>query len=215
MLFMDGAAVYAGKTDTRHGFRDRLGRHHYTLQHRQGINLSRMSFKAVRVMVFSNFDAEAILINELRRVTPDALPWNDTGFGSNDPGHNREFEEPGDFDRENPINLDVPLHPAPLGPGSTPVLKALAAMKDALPYTFRYETDPQPSGRAGHYKKGHADQRAAPPMTFPMGPLTLRSFLLEVLRVLPEGWRVTVFSGRVILYKEATTYRYALESFAR
>lgn len=215
MLFLDGAAVYAGKTDTRHGFRDRLGRHHYTLQHRQRIDCARMSFKAVRIMVFSNFDAEAILIDELRRVSPGALPWNDTGFGSNDPGHNREYEEPGDFDRANPINIDMPLDPVPLNPGPMPVLQALIAMKDALPYTFRYETDPKPNGKTGHYKTGHVDQRRARPMRVPVGPLTLRRFLTEVLRVLPEGWRVTVFPGRVILYKEPTAYRYALESFTK
>lgn len=213
MLFRDGAAVYAGKTDTRHGFRDRLARHHYTLQHRRGVDVSRMAFKAVRVMVFSNFDVEAILISELRRATSGALPWNDSGFGSNDPGHNREFEEPGDFDREAPINLDVPLDPVPFGPGAIPMLRALVAMKDALPYTFRYETDLLPSGKPSHYRKGHVDQRGAPSMEIPAGPLTLRIFLHEALRVLPDGWRVTVFPGRVILYKEATAYRYALESF--
>lgn len=215
MLFLDGAAMYAGKTDTRHGFRDRLGRHHYTLQHRKGVDISRMAFKAVRIMVFSNFDAEAILIGELRRVTRGALPWNDTGFGSNDPGHNREFEEPGDFDRQNPINLDVVLDPALFSPGQIAVLPALVTMKDALPYTFRYETDILATGKASHYRKGHTDQRNAPPMLIPAGQLTLRKFLKEVLQVLPDGWRVTVFPGRVILYKETTAYRYALEYFTK
>jgi hypothetical protein len=58
MLFLGGRPVYAGKTDTRHGFRDRLSRHHFTLQHRHSVDIAGMSFKAVRIMVFSNFDVE-------------------------------------------------------------------------------------------------------------------------------------------------------------
>ena len=62
VLFHLGRPVYAGKTDARHGFRNRLERHWYTLQHRHNLQIGDMGFKAVRVMVFSNFDVETILI---------------------------------------------------------------------------------------------------------------------------------------------------------
>ena len=216
MLFLEDKPMYAGKTDTRHGFRDRLGRHHFTLQHRAGIDTSRMRFKAVRIMVFSNFDVEAILIGELRRSDTTALPWNDTGFGSNDPGHNREFEEPGDFDRTNPINLDQPLEPPTLPQGPMALLAALIAMKTWLPYTFRYETDLGPNGKPISYRRGHADYNlATSSMNIPAAPFTMRDFLKESLRALPDGWRVTVFPGRVILYKEHEPYKYATETFTK
>ena len=216
MLFHSGRPVYAGKTDTRHGFRDRLTRHHFTLQHRHGVDIADMSFKAVRIMVFSNFDVEAILIHEMRKADSAALPWNDTGFGSNDPGHNREFEEPGDFDRANFINIDRLLDPPLLSPGEIPLLDALIAMKEGLPYTFRYETDLRANNRPSRYTQGHSDyQLPTSVINIPAEPLTLRNFLMLALAVLPDGWRATVFPGRVILYKEVTAYQYAIEAFTR
>ena len=216
ILHLDGLPVYAGKTDTRHGFRDRLLRHHFTLQHRQNIDIDSITFKAVRVMVFSNFDVEAILIGEMRRFDRKSLPWNDTGFGSNDPGHNREREEPGEFDRANPINIDTPLVGVPLEPGETPLFDAFLKVKDWLPYIFRWETDLKPDRKPAHWKRGHIDYRqTAARITVPSGPITARQFLKEALRVLPDGWRVTVFPGRVILYKEHVSYPYALDHFEK
>lgn len=216
VLYDVDVAVYAGKTDAKHGFRQRLERHHFTLQHRKGFDISRMRFKAVRIMVFSNFDVEAILIDELRRLNAAALAWNNTGFGSNDPGHNRENEEPGEFDRNLPINIDMPLEGCPLGPGKHEALPAMLTLKKWLPYDFRFQVDAGPNGKPVHFSKGHADHRLPTSIvSIPDTPWTMRDFLLELLRVLPDGWRVTVFPGRVILYKEATTYPFALESFTK
>jgi hypothetical protein len=84
ILFYDRIPVYAGKTDTRHGFRDRLLRHSKSVQHRVNLDPARMSFRALRIMVFSAFDVEAILISEMRSRNQAYLSWNDSGFGSND-----------------------------------------------------------------------------------------------------------------------------------
>jgi hypothetical protein len=196
VLYENGHPVYAGKTDTRHGFRDRLTRHSDTIQHRQGFDHSTIGFKAVRIMVFSNFDVEAILISELRRLDSSALAWNYSGFGSNDPGRNRERQAPASFDVERPINIDRPLDF--LRHGFTSVLDLLLALKSGLPYVFRYETS-------------HEELRAAPPVIVPNGQPTFREMLNLVLQVLPAGWRVTVFPGRVIFYKENETYPHARE----
>lgn len=204
VLYENGHPVYAGKTDTRHGFRDRLTRHSYTIQHRHGFDHSVIGFKAVRIMVFSNFDVEAILIDELRRRDKTALAWNYSGFGSNDPGRNRERQEPAPFDVERPVNIDKPLDFIPTG--TLGVLDLLVALKAGLPYNFRYQTDP---GR--RHTVGHTDQRAAPPVAVPSGQPTLRELLKVTLEALPDGWRATVFPGRVILYKESETYPFALE----
>lgn len=209
VLYEDGFPVYAGKTDTRHGFRDRLARHSNTIQHRHGFDHSRIGFKAVRIMVFSTFDVEAILINELRRQDEKALAWNYSGFGSNDPGHRREDQEPAPFDVERPIKIDRPL--PFIVDGETTVLDLLIALKDSLPYYFRYETGVNAQKKPVHYRKGHADYRNAPPIQIPAGEHNFRDLLLIILGALPAGWRATVFDGRVILYKEPRKYAFARE----
>jgi hypothetical protein len=213
VLYENGLPVYAGKTDTRHGFRDRLLRHASTIQHRHNLDPASMHFRAVRILVFSNFDVEAILINEMRKIDPSALPWNDSGFGSNDPGHNRETQKSANFDKKMPVDIDRPLDI--IATGTHPLLQLLIAMKDHLPYTFRYETD-LIGKRSAHYRTGHVDQREAGPIEILNDELvTLRSLMLKILAALPAGWRVTVFPDRVILYNETTIYPEALEIIER
>ena len=212
VLFVDGYPVYAGKTDTRHGFRDRLNRHAFTIQNRKNLDPSAIGFKAIRILVFSNFDVEAILIDAMRTADDGALAWNNSGFGSNDPGHNREGQEPAHFDMMYPINIDRQLHL--FAPGQYGLLQLLIALKQHLPYYFRYETDLKPGSDDKYidYRKGHADQRAAPAIEVSEEDTT-RTILLKVMAALPAGWRTTVFPGRVILYKEDKRYRYEAESF--
>lgn len=209
VLYEDGHPVYAGKTDTRHGFRSRLGRHFETVQSRVNLDPARLSFKAVRIMVFSNFDVEAILIKELRRQDETALAWNFSGFGSNDPGHNREGQEPADFDKERPVDIDRPL--PFIATGKMPLLKFLIALKDGLTYDFRYQTDPNDKGKPSHYRVGEVDQREAGDIELPDRPLTMREALGIVLAALPAGWIATIFPNRVILYRENVKYQYARE----
>ena len=209
VLYEDSHPVYAGKTDTRHGFRSRLGRHFETVQSRLALDPAKLSFKAVRIMVFSNFDVEAILIKELRRQDPQALAWNFSGFGSNDPGHNREGQEPADFDKERPIDIDRPL--PFLTPGEISLLQLLMLLKENLTYDFRYQTDPNENGRPSRYTVGEVDQRAADDIELPDRPLTMRDALKVVLGALPKGWRATIFPNRVILYRESVAYPYARE----
>lgn len=213
VLYEDGRPVYAGKTDTRHGFRSRLGRHFLTVQSRIDLDPSRLSFKAVRIMVFSNFDVEAILIKELRRQDPTALAWNFSGFGSNDPGHNREGQEPADFDKERPVDIDRPL--PFIVTGKMPLLKFLIGLKDGLTYDFRYQTDTNDKGKPSHYRVGEVDHREADDIELPDRPLTMREALRIVLAALPTGWRATVFPNRVILYRENVKYQYAREYLER
>lgn len=208
VLFEDGIPVYAGKTVTRHGFRDRLGRHAFTIQHRLNLAPATIGFKAIRILVFSNFDVEAILIHALRKADKNALAWNDSGFGSNDPGHNREKQEPAGFDVQRPIDIGRSLG---MAAGTYALLDLLIALKDGLPYVLRYQTDQLPGKkRPEHYRTGHADQRAAGAVMVNERD-SLRAVLEKVLVALPSGWRVTVFPDRVILYAETEHYQYARE----
>ena len=214
MLLHRGTPVYAGKTDSRHGFHDRLRRHWYTLQYRKNIRIEDMSFKAVRIMVFSNFDVEAILIEEMRKRDGAHLTWNDSGFGSNDPGHNREDQETAEFDDTYPIDIDRPLRV--IQAGWRNLHELLVYAKDQLPFLLRYETDEK--GRKGKkvtyqkYTVGHAEQRAAE-VDIPTDAPTMRELMTIIVKALP-GWRVTVFPGRVILYRDQEDYTFATEYIA-
>ena len=208
VLFENGHPVYAGKTDTRHGFRDRLSRHALTIQHRHNLDPTTISFKAIRIMVFSNFDVEAILINSFKKTSKDFLRWNASGFGSNDPGHNRETQEPAIFDKERPIDIDRPLG---LKSGSYAMLELLVALKDGLPYLLRYQTDQLPGKkRPEDYRRGHEDQRAAGAVIVYEDD-SLRTIICKILAELPGGWQATVFPDRLILYKEPARYPHSLE----
>ena len=192
MLLLDGTPVYAGKTDTRHGFRDRLNRHSWTVQGRIGLDPARMAFKAVRIMVFSAFDVEAILITEMKKAGAGALPWNNSGFGSNDPGKNRDGQQPAPFDQWYPVDIDFPLEGLPAGEVSLPEL--LGAVKGKLPYLIRNASFPD-------------DARLS---NVPAAS-TVREILNMAITALPSGWQVTVLHGRIIIYKENRDYPYKLE----
>ena len=208
VLFEGERPVYAGKTDTRHGFRDRLGRHARTIQHRLNLDPSKIGFKAIRILVFSNFDVEAILMKALREADRAALLWNTSGFGSNDPGHRREAQEPADFDKQHPIDIDRALA---IETGDYPVLEVLRSLKELLPYTFRFQTDLcAGSNKPERFTVGHLDYRSAPPIALGEGT-TVRNVLQAVLNVLPTGWMATIFPDRVVLYKEPDKFPFARE----
>ncbi|MEO3432838.1 GIY-YIG nuclease family protein [Inquilinus sp. CAU 1745] len=209
VLMMDGKRVYVGKTDAAAGFQSRLRRHWKNIQHRVGLNPERVTFKAVRIMVFHNFDVEDILIKRFAEIDGKPLIWNNSGFGSNDPGHNREGQEPAAFDMQYPIDIDRPID---IGPGERSILALLLQLKGGLPYLFRYETDlaPTPSKphKTAHFRTGHANQRDTR-ITLPKNVMTMREIMTEMINTLPDGWLCTVFPDRVILYKEPTRYNYA------
>jgi hypothetical protein len=175
-----------------------------------------MSFKAVRIMVFSNFDVEAILIQEMRKLDVDHLAWNDSGFGSNDPGHRREGQRPAPFDAQHPIDIDRPLEGA-ISAGTYNLRDLLVETKDKLPFLLRYETDEKSRDGEdityGKHTVGHADQRAVE-VVIPHDAPTMREFMNIVIAALP-GWQATIFPGRVILYREQAMYQYATEYFRR
>jgi len=91
MLFLNGVLVYVGKTDAQAGFRSRLSRHFHNIQHRKNLNPLDVGFKAIRIFVFSNL--ETMLIEEAEKKLGRPA-WNFSGFGSNDPGRNRENRSP-------------------------------------------------------------------------------------------------------------------------
>ncbi|MBS5904722.1 GIY-YIG nuclease family protein [Roseomonas mucosa] len=195
MLFRgdDPKPVYAGKTDTTHGFRDRLARHAWTVQGRQNLDPAEMRFKAVRILVFAALDAEAILIREMRARMPGALAWNNSGFGSNDPGRNRDGQQPAKFDKEFPVDIDFPVPDFP--DEALPIPQALDALKQRIPYLLRHG--------------GLPNDRVMPAL---QGDKTVRGVLTAAMTGLPTGYQATVLHGRIVVYQETREYPYMLEA---
>lgn len=188
-LFLDGELVYIGKTDAEAGLRNRLNRHATKIQHRLNLDPTRVSFRAVRIFVFTAIDLETQLIRHYAR---DGTRWNNRGFGANDPGRRRDrtrvrvtnFDALYPIDPDRPLDLDFS--------DATNVGQVVTQLKQALPYTFRFETQ----GRRP------ADILTETGVRIPAGVNTARGVLVELVRQLPPGWQATGFLHQLILYEE-------------
>lgn len=193
-LLYKGELVYIGKTDAEAGLRARLERHARNVQHRLNMNAEDVTYKALRVFVFTAMDLESQLIAHYGK---GAAGWNGSGFGANDPGRERDTTRAKEnhFDLVFPLDLDRPLN-VDLSTAST-VGDALFKVKNAVPYTFRFETVTR--------RRAHEDLASAALPALPV-PLTMRGFLTAVVSALPAGWQATLLPGRVILYNEDREY---------
>jgi hypothetical protein len=198
LLLKDGEEVYAGKTDAKHGFRNRLQRHFYSMKDRHNLPPESMSFKAVRIWVFSALDVESILITQLKAGRKGALPWNNSGFGSNDPGRRRDTQIPANFDIWHPINVELKLDF--INAGTYRVSEVLETLADNLPYYIRYEKNG---------KKGHPEFDTTY-VTLAEDKMSAVEVLEAIVQAFPDvSWQATIFHGRIILYKESKNYVYA------
>ena len=189
-LFLDGELVYIGKTDAESGLHQRLTRHSRKIQHRRDLDPARVTFKAVRIFVFTAMDLETQLIKHYGGVK--GTKWNGSGFGANDPGRNRDYSTPGEFDQEFSIDIDCELGEDFSGDHKASAIAA--KLKSLLPYTFRFET--QARSRTPHAELTDTE------VTIPPGTSTARGVIEELVRQLPSGWQATALSALLILYKE-------------
>ena len=195
-LFLDENLVYIGKTDAEAGLKKRLSRHCEKIKNRAGLQPGIVKFKAVRIYVFTAMDLETQLIDHYKS-TLGKLEWQNSGFGSNDPGRKRDSGKPGVFDSTFPIDIDLPFD-AQLEPGTFSVSDALNSLKRIVPYVVRFE----------RVKKGqapHTDLSAAS-ITIHKGIDTPRKLLEEVKIALSADWQITALPGYVIIYKESNKY---------
>jgi hypothetical protein len=199
MLMLQDQIVYIGKTDADAGLRRRLDRHARTIQHRSNLGPNEVSFKAVRVFVFTAMDLETQLIRHYGGIASG--PWNFSGFGSNDPGRERDTTNlrPEGFDANYPIDIDRQLEM--VFPESATAASIVSALKDALPYTFRVE------GQSRGSRRPHPDFEAAK-VTLPAPTYTTRVVVEAVIRALPSGWQATALASRIIVYRETRNYSF-------
>ncbi|WP_166358913.1 GIY-YIG nuclease family protein [Pseudomonas akapageensis] len=150
-LLFRGELVYIGKTDADAGLRQRLLRHSKKIRSRMNLDQSEVSFKVVRVYVFTAMDLEELLIKHYKS-SSIPLSWNFSGFGSNDPGRNRDKSKvkASHFDRLYPIDLNVEVCVLQQE-SSYSVAEVLKQMKEQLAYTVRFQ------GQGERSKKPHQD----------------------------------------------------------
>jgi Eco29kI restriction endonuclease len=187
LLQYKGAPVYVGKTDGDAGLRQRLSRHCESIQHRRGLNPADVTFKAIRIYVFTVIDLETDLIREFR-----GAEWNNSGFGSNDPGRERDttkLKEDG-FDARFPIDIDRVLDVA-LPADEVSVGDVIDILKGHLPYILRVERHQEIKGAR---------------LRIPQDLRTTRAIIGKLVQCLPTGWQATALAGRVIMYRENREY---------
>ncbi len=199
-LFLDDLLVYVGKTDSEAGLNKRLARHAKKIQHRHNLDPNRVSFRAVRIYVLTAVDLEQQLIKHYQETEDIPLAWNQSGFGANDPGRERDTTKLKDthFDLLYAINIDVPIGVSEVV-GNFPVSDVLTRLKAALPYTLRFQN------AGGRSKKPHADLLSTR-INVPGGMNTTRDILRLVQIALGMEWQITILPGYIIVYKESATY---------
>lgn len=193
-LLYEGEIVYVGKTDAEAGLRQRLGRHAWTVRHRCNLDVASVRFKALRVFVFTAIDLETQLI---RHYGGEAkVSWNNSGFGSNDPGRERDTTKLkiGGFDDKFPIDLDREIVPLAEDAQLT-VAGALQVLRREVPYIVRAESKS---------RRPHPDLSMT--VNIKAGATTARKFIAELVEGLPSGWQATLLPGRIILYRENREY---------
>lgn len=191
-LYLSGKLMYLGKADT--DLRGRLVRHFYTLKGRKAIKIENCGFKGL--YLHDNWAASLHEDNMLKHYKGESA-WNNSGFGSNDPGKQRDTTVyPDDaFDVLFPIDLDFRTN---LQAGDFDLWNLLGELKEATPYTFRFET-------AETRGKPHADYKGKV-VKLKKADMSFRDILACICQQLPTGWQATEIPSRVILYKESKSY---------
>jgi hypothetical protein len=193
-LLLDDQLVYVGKTDADAGLRSRLRRHARKILHRKNLDSGRVRFKALRIYVFTPLDIEAELIKRCRGKS--VILWNGSGFGSNDPGRERDTTKlkKNHFDLRHPIDLDRNIELP--GARTVSAADALAILRSAVPYLIRSAAD----GRKPDQDLSSTAVR------LPRVKTTARTVIASIVSELPAGWQATALPGYVILYKEHRDY---------
>lgn len=198
-LFKDGQLVYIGKTDSEAGLKKRLQRHSVKIQSRLNLQVSQVTFKAIRVYVFTAMDLESLLIKHYKDIgkRPE---WQHSGFGSNDPGRERDTTKVKEenFDYKYPIDLNVNIY-LESDRQEVSVAEMLSQAKKHLPYNIRFQTS---GGRKPHNDLNEAKVKLTE------SSMSVRRLLELAKDALGEKWQITALPGYVIIYKEKNPKKY-------
>lgn len=184
--------VYIGKTDSDAGLKHRLNRHARKLIGRQNIRPGDVEFRAVRLFVFTAMDIESALIAHYGGVK--SVAWNGSGFGSNDPGKERDTTtyKVDHWDTQYPIALDECHVEFELGTHS--ISDVMRNLKAELPFLLRYE-------RPGKGSNSFHPDFKENTVVFSKKRMSTRKVLEAVMDALPPGWHATAVPSHIIAYK--------------
>ena len=194
-LAVDAPPVYIGKTDSDAGLRHRLTRHSRKLLRRNNISQEQVFFRAIRLFVFTAMDLETTLIQHFGGVKK--VPWNHSGFGSNDPGKERDTTKYKEdhFDALHPIDIDFEVEWD--GSCFATVAEHLGALKAMLPYNFRFER-PNPNSKKSFHDDFLSTSALIESVSSP------RAIIETCITSLPAGWHATLLPSHIICYKDDT-----------
>lgn len=167
-------------------------RHSRKLIGRQNIEPGDVEFRAVRLFVFTAMDIESALIGHYGGVR--SVPWNGSGFGSNDPGKERDTTtyKADHWDTQYPILIDECY--VEFDPRAYRVSDLMRELKAGLPFLIRYEKP----GRARN--SFHPDFENTN-VILPRRRMTTREILQAIMAALPPGWHATAVPSHIIAYK--------------
>jgi hypothetical protein len=187
----DPKLVYIGKTDSEAGLKARLRRHARKLLGRHRLDPKNVLYKALRLYVFTAMDLETELIRHSGGVAQ--VPWNNSGFGSNDPGRERDTTKykAEHFDTQFPIDIDSTL--VIFETGKYRVSSVIGRLKSILPYVVRYERPGR--GRASFHEDFENTEVVLRKNS------TTRECLAACIGALPVGWHATKLPSHIIVYK--------------
>lgn len=206
-LFMGEELVYVGKAGAN--IQKRLIEHSQNLAARQNIDVALIGFKAL--YLHRNWEPmyhESYLI-ERYRSRLGTSEWNTSGFGNHDPGRRREEtnKPPDGFDSRYPIKPDFPC--VGVVAQTWNVRELLMAMKNSLPFTFRYEVD-----HPKQWQRGSAAYNELE-IAVPQPDMAVKDLLKLIVDDLPDTWQATIFPSHIILYREEKNYSHAVEFIRR
>jgi hypothetical protein len=206
-LFHKEQPVYIGKSQEE--LRIRLNQHRRRCSGRHNIDVADMSFRCLYVDRFVDAASpESVLIRRYKEL--GLAPWNIAeGFAPKDVGRGRPAGKPGRWFLEHPVRHTVVVR-VPGGGEPMPVLRALAALKQAVPFDlFRYAS--AMSGIASD--KASVGDYAGRVVVLDEGEVPLMRHIHRIIEALPVGWQATVQPQGIEIYREAVDYAYAIDGW--
>ncbi|MEU0481512.1 hypothetical protein ABZ260_20275 [Streptosporangium sp. NPDC006013] len=197
-LYVNGDMVYVGKADP--SLPKRLSKHYRKLSSRLNIDIRDVGY----VCLFVDEDLHAVAPERLLihyYKTDGEAPWNFNGFGSNDPGQNRDTTifEADHFDSQYPADLNWICDD--ITAGLYMMSDLLKHVKSALPYVFRYQ--------AAAFQK---DLHVVVPRDAPTAD-ELFTLLGQTIAQAQPQWQIVALPGYAIMYPKPGPYPSARKTY--
>lgn len=197
-LYLEDRMVYVGKADP--SLPKRLTRHYWKLSGRENVDIANVGYTCLFVDEDLHAVAPERLLIDRYRARGEA-PWNFNGFGSNDPGQQRDTTtfDSDHFDVLFPASLDWQC--PEISAGEYPASDLLAKVKNCLPYIFRYQV-----------ASFHSNTFVTVPYDAPTAD-ELFTILGQAIASHDPEWQIVALPGYVIMYPKNGPFPSARKSY--